>query len=143
MLRPGGTITINETEYTTFKVWPLSEDWDHLEAAQYEHFRRHGQAVIGRRVGAMLHAAGFAEVRSGPMGFHFFRGTPEQDAALRAHCEYLAGFLEPAIPEFEKMGFDRDRLGRGIGHLRRLPELPEAAITNVVYRASAVRPRTG
>ncbi|MCK6476254.1 MAG: methyltransferase domain-containing protein [Phycisphaerales bacterium] len=114
VLRPGGTITINETEYTTFKVWPLSEDWDHLEQAQYEHFRRHGQALIGRRLGAMLHTAGFAEVRSGPMGFHFFRGTPGQDAALRAHCEYLAGFLEPAIPEFEKMGFDRDRLSRGI-----------------------------
>lgn len=140
VLRPGGTITINETDYTTFKACPPSEDWDHLEQAQFEHFRSLGTADIGRRLGPLLHSAGFSGVRNRPIGFHFFRAGPSSDAELRAHCEYIAGFLEPAIPELVRLGFDEARMRRGLAHLRTLPSAPGASFTNIVYRAQAVRP---
>ncbi len=140
VLKPGGTITINETEYTTFKLWPQSPDWDLLERAQFDHFNRHGCALIGRRLGAMLHAEGFRSVRSFPIGFHFFRGADEDTAALRAHCRYIAGFLEPAIPELARLGYQEPALRRGLAHLLGLPDTDHASFTNIVYRAGGIRP---
>ncbi|RLS70024.1 MAG: class I SAM-dependent methyltransferase, partial [Planctomycetota bacterium] len=33
VLKPGGTITINETEYESYHVWPENADWEYLEEA--------------------------------------------------------------------------------------------------------------
>lgn len=138
VLKPGGTITINETDYTTFKLTPASPDWDHLEHAQFEHFRRHGQPQAGLNLAPLLHAAGFAHVAVRPMGFHF--STASSEPLLRAHADYLAGFLEPAIPDLAKLGFDVARMTRGVAHLRSLHTTPAGALTNIVYRARATRP---
>ncbi len=138
VLRPGGTITINETDYTTFKVWPPSPDWDALERAQHDHFARAGNPIAGRRLGGLLAAAGFAGVSVRIMGFHFNRAS--DGAALRAHAEYIAGFLGPAVPALANLGRDEASLHQGVDHLRRVvPEHPEGAFTNVVYRARARR----
>jgi ubiquinone/menaquinone biosynthesis C-methylase UbiE len=142
VLKPGGTISINETDYTTFKVYPGSPDWDHLEAAQHEHFARSGEPIAGRKLGPLLVSAGFVGVEVVPMGFHFFRAGPEQTALLRDHAEYLAGFLEPAIPPLSRLGYDAQKLARGVAHLRSLPERDEASLTNIVYRGSARKPES-
>lgn len=138
VLRPGGSITINETDYSTFKLWPPSEDWDALERAQHDHFARAGNPVAGRRLGGMLAAAGFGRIATRIMGFHFNAATDQ--AALQAHAEYLAGFLEPAIPALASLGPSADSLHRGVEHLcRTVPGHPEGALTNIVYRARAYR----
>lgn len=138
VLKPGGTVTIHETDYGMFQIWPPSRDWDRLEGAQFEHFRRHGDPFVGRRLGILLHQAGFTRVRSVPVGFHQFStdGTGE----LRAFTTYIAGFLEPAIPELARLGSDEVALRRGLAHLRALPDLPDGAITVIVYRARARAP---
>jgi ubiquinone/menaquinone biosynthesis C-methylase UbiE len=138
VLRPGGTITINETDYTTFKVWPPSPDWNAMEKAQHDHFARAGNEIAGRRLAGLLASAGFSGVTSRIMGFHFNRAS--DSTALRAHAEYLAGFLEPAVPALAELGYDEASLSRGVEHLRRVvPDHPEGACTNIVYRARGVR----
>jgi ubiquinone/menaquinone biosynthesis C-methylase UbiE len=141
VLRPGGTITINETDYTTFKVWPPSPDWDVLEQAQHDHFARAGNPIAGRRLAGLLAEAGFADVSSRIMGFHFSNAADA--GALRAHAEYIAGFLDPAVPPLAAQGADEAALRRGVEHLRRVvPSHPEGSFTNIVYRARGISPGT-
>jgi ubiquinone/menaquinone biosynthesis C-methylase UbiE len=137
VLRPGGTITCTETDYSTFAVHPPSPDWDALARAQYQYFAGHGQPYAGRMLGAWLTQAGFADVHSAPVGCHFFHDGREA-AALRAHVDYVAAFLEPYLDELAAAtGADRGALQRGVDHLRRLPNDPLGATTQIVYRARA------
>jgi ubiquinone/menaquinone biosynthesis C-methylase UbiE len=138
VLRHGGTIALTETDYTTFKVTPLSPDWDQLEAAQYDFFARHGNPIAGRMLGNLLSAAGFSGVKSRPVGFHFFAG--EHDDALRRHVEYVAGFIAPGMPQLAALGYDPSVLERGLDHLRRVPAMAGGSFTQIVYRALGRRP---
>ena len=140
VLRPGGTIALTETDYTTFKVYPPSPDYDYLAQGQYEFFSRYGNPIIGRLLGPLLYEAGFTEVRSAPVGFHFFNRS--NDNTLREWVEYVAEFLEPMIPKMSEMlGLDEQRLRRGLEHLRSLPEYAISSMTAIVYRAHARRAR--
>jgi hypothetical protein len=43
------------------------------------------------------------------------------------------------VPRMVELGFDRDRLSAGIAAGRALPDLPAASLTQIVFRAQAVR----
>ncbi len=135
VLRPGGTITINETEYESYHVWPEHEDWEYLEGAMFRHFQAHGEAHAGRRLGPLLVEAGFSRVSNRLVGAHFFVGSG--DDSLARHTRYTADYIEPAIPEFVAMGYDERRLRRGLGHLLAIHADPHGAFTQLVYRARA------
>lgn len=137
VLRPGGTITINETDYSMLHVWPPSDEIDELAAGQRALFAGAGNAMTGRSLGALLGAAGFERVRSGPIGFHAHTGA--RDGALRGLVDYLLGFLEPMVPRMVAAGFDEERLRAGVRAFRALPDRAEASVTQVVFRASAIR----
>ena len=133
VLAPGSTITVIETEYDSFHVWPQNADWNYLMAAMYRYFELHGEPLAGKRLGPLLVAAGFTRVCNELAGVHFF-AAPGCDA-LRRHVDYTVGYVGPAIPEFIALGFDEARLQRGLEHLLSLPEHPQAAFTHHVYRA--------
>ena len=135
VLRPDGTIAVTETDYTTFKITPESEDWDYVDRAQYEFFSRCGSPNAGRQLGVLLRAAGFVDVRSAPVGFHFFQGS----GGLREHVEYMAEFLKPGIATMARLGFDEARLCRGIDALRRVADHPNGSVTQIIYRAFGVK----
>lgn len=142
VLKRGGSIALTETDYTAFRVHPPSGAFDDLDRAQYDYFERFGNPIIGRLLGPLLLEAGFAEVTNGPVGFHFFNDGEKgvQSRRLRAQSEYMAAFLEPAIPQMaEQLDRDPERLQEGIEHLRRVPDLPRGSITQVVYRAQGKR----
>ena len=136
VLKSGGTIQINETDYSTFLVWPTNEDAELLAEGQRALFRAHGNPRMGRALGAALVRAGFTGVRSRIMGFHYFTGQPE----LRSTTDYMLGFMEPMIPQMVAAGFDESRLLRGVRHIRGLADLPEASFTQIVFRGSGVSP---
>ena len=137
VLRPGGTITINETDYSMLHVWPPSDDIEHLAAAQRALFQGAGNPMVGRALGALLGAAGFERVQAGPIGFHAHTGAA--DGALRALVDYLLGFLEPMVPRMVAAGFDGPRLRAAVCELRALPDRPAASVTQIVFRAAATR----
>ena len=138
VLRPGGRIAVTETDYTTFGVWPPSDDWRELARAQHDTFAQHGDPVVGRKLGGLLVAAGFTQVTSAPCGFHHFAGDGTD--GLRGWVEYALGFLEPAIePMARATGADPERMRRGFDHVRSLPERDGAAVTQIVYRAHGRR----
>jgi ubiquinone/menaquinone biosynthesis C-methylase UbiE len=135
VLRSGGTIAVTETDYTTFKVTPLSVDWDHVEQAQFEHFARYGNPIAGRQLGVLLSQAGFKQVRNGPVGFHFFSDGTER---LRNHVNYVLEFLAPGVAQMASLGFDEVRLRKGLAHLRSIPDLTDGSMTQIIYRTHAV-----
>lgn len=138
VLRPGGSIVLTEADYTTFKVYPTSPYFDYLERAQYELFSLNGNPNIGRLLGPLLCKAGFTDVCSKPVGFHFFNCSKEP--TLREWVEYVAEFLEPMIPLLVKtLGLDEQYLTRGLDHLRSIPDYPISSMTAIVYRAHAQR----
>lgn len=137
VLAPGGTITINETDYSMFHAWPTDDDIEYLGAAQRAVFAGHGNPAVGRSLGALLVEAGFRQVRARPIGFHHFTG--EADDALARFADYLLGFLEPMVPRMVDEGFDKARLRAGIAAARRLPGLPAASLSQIVFRARGVR----
>ena len=133
VLKPGGTITINETEYESYHVWPENPDWEYLEEAMFRHFQAHGEAHAGRRLGPLLVEAGFSAVSNRLVGAHFFVGSG--DDSLARHTRYTADYIEPAIGEFARLGYEEARLRRGLAHLLALHEHPNGAFTQLVYRA--------
>jgi ubiquinone/menaquinone biosynthesis C-methylase UbiE len=135
VLAPGGTITINETDYSMFLAWPASPEIEYLAAAQRALFEHSGNPMPGRALGALLVAAGFHQVSARPIGFHHFTGS----GRLRDFADYLLGFLEPMVPRMVELGFDQDRLSAGVAAGRALPDLPAASLTQIVFRAQAVR----
>jgi ubiquinone/menaquinone biosynthesis C-methylase UbiE len=139
VLRPGGSITHNETDYDTPKIWPPSPDFDALMRAQRMHFARSGNPDAGTRLAGMLAAAGFGRISTRVMGFHV---SNAQDAsALRRHADYIVGFLGPAVPSLAGLGFDESALRRGVEHLRdTVPAHAEGMITHGLYRVRAYRP---
>jgi ubiquinone/menaquinone biosynthesis C-methylase UbiE len=138
VLRRQGTITLTETDYTSFKVTPPSADWDYLENAQFEFFARHGNPIAGRQLGVLLRGAGFAEVRNAPVGFHFFQGA----RGFREHVDYILEFLEPGLAKMVPLGFNEMRLRSGIEYLRSIPDRENGSMTTIVYRAQGTRRET-
>jgi ubiquinone/menaquinone biosynthesis C-methylase UbiE len=139
VLKPGGTITCIETDYSMFHVWPPNKDCDLIVKAQYEFFKGHGQAFAGRRLGELLPRAGFKDVESVRHTLHF--NTSHSAADLKTHAEYVAAFMEPVVPEFAKLGgdYDAEAMTRGAKYLRTIATNPEGAMTNIVYRARGVK----
>ena len=139
VLKPGGTITVTEPDYTAIRIYPESEDYEYLHQALLDLFRWNGNAIAGRILGALLVAVGFEEVRSAALGFHFF--TQAGDHGLRRHIDYLSRFIEPAIPQMLAfLGRDEARLRKGLEFFRSVPDQPRGSLTQVVYRARAKRP---
>lgn len=138
VLRPGGTITATETDYEAFGFAPSFPDVELLLRAQRDWFGERGSAVMGRELGPLLVRAGFADVRNPGLCFHFFRGDGTE--RLRAHTEYVVGFLAPAVaPMAAAGGLDLARLERGLALLAALPDVEGAAATQVVHRGRGTK----
>ena len=137
VLRPGGTIALTETDYSSFRTYPESENLRALFSAQYKHYLTHGHAFAGRCLGPWLKSAGFAKATNVSPGFtHFADGT----SRLEAHANYIADFLEPALVPLSNTGFSVEQLRTGVHDLRQLHTRPEASLTTTVYRGIGVRP---
>jgi len=136
VLAAGGTITINETDYSMFHAWPPEPALEYLAAGQRALFEGNGNPVIGRSLGAVLIEAGFRQVRSRPIGFHHFTGPESQ---LPAFADYLLGFLEPMVPRMVEAGFDEARLRAAVAAGRALASKPAASLTQIVFRAQGTR----
>ena len=141
MLRPGGRITVIETDYSLVHPLPADPDVEYLLAAQRELFRRNGQPAMGRALGALLGVAGLLRRAQRPGRLSPPHGaTPPAGRACAGFVDYLLGFLDPMIPRLASdLGLDAARLRAGAEVMRALPEQPEASFTQIVFRAPAQR----
>lgn len=138
VLKPGGTITLTETDYDTFRTYPDDPDVEYLYQGLDDLFARKGNPIVGRMLGPLLLEAGFGDVGNGPVGFHFFKDPANDD--LRVYIGYIAAFTEAAIPQMrEELDLDEARLLRGLKVLKAIPDHPMGAAGQIVFRAKARR----
>ncbi|NEP03199.1 MAG: class I SAM-dependent methyltransferase [Symploca sp. SIO2E9] len=139
VLKPGGRITITETDYKTHLIWPDSPDYQYLLQSYCEMFLyADGNPCIGRILGPLLTSVGFREVTNIPWGFYHFGSTESQD--LQKWVEYIYSCIEPTLMEMtRKLGKDFQRLEAGLEFFRNLANQPECAAALTIYRASGKR----
>ncbi|NEO67959.1 methyltransferase domain-containing protein [Moorena sp. SIO3H5] len=139
VLKPGGRITVTETDYETHLIWPDSPDYQYLLQSYREMFLyADGNPCIGRILGPLLTSVGFREVTNIPWAFYNFGNTEDQD--LEKLVEYMHSCIQPTLMEMtRKLGKDSQRLEAGLEFFRNLTNQPECAVALTIYRASGKR----
>jgi ubiquinone/menaquinone biosynthesis C-methylase UbiE len=139
VLKPGGTIILNETDYSTILIWPDSSDFQYLQDSFCELFRHAGvNPNVGRALGSLLLSTGFREVTIKPWGFYHFH-NPESEE-LSNYIEYICSCMEPLLIDMmQKLGRDLTRLQYGLKFFQSLLDRPEGAVAQIIYRGSAKR----
>jgi ubiquinone/menaquinone biosynthesis C-methylase UbiE len=144
VLRPGGSIHLTETDYSSLRVVPADTAIEALLAAFVTHFNRHGNAHAGPQLGPLLEQAGFTGVAVTMVGIHHWcRG---QRLQLQAFCSYLLGFITPELAELESAAgtaAEAALIRSGHDRLAQLAERPGAAISLSIYQARAQKPQAG
>jgi ubiquinone/menaquinone biosynthesis C-methylase UbiE len=134
VLVPGGQITAIEVDYGTAYAEPSTPALEALLAAMVEGMAESGWSDAGTQLPAWLEEAGFRAVEPGerPYAWH------GEDLAHQA--QYAADVIGSALPALAQLpGTDEEELRAGLDDLRRLPELPGAALGWVMHKSTGVR----
>lgn len=137
--RPGGTITLTETDHTAFQLSPKSPQWVLLNESVVRFFNDNGQGDIGRQLANYLKKTKFEKPKNNVKAFHFSYG--ENRLELDRHANYVADYLEISL---EKLATHYDikmsELFTGLTHLRNLSRHSNGCLTQMMYRCSAIKP---
>ena len=138
VLRPGGRMTITETDYNMV-AHPEDADFVEFMSGWRQLFRERGNVTIARGLGPALLRAGFSQVDNRVWGFHLFAAPG--DGRLRRMTNYIADFMEPECAVIAReQGKELPRLQRAMRFLRSLGDRPDGALTGTIYRATAIKP---
>ena len=141
VLRPGGTIHITETDYSSLRVSPPDPAIEAMLSAFVAHFNRHGHAHAGPALGPWLEQAGFDQVRNTMVGIHHW--CPSRRNHVEGFCRYLLGFIEPersALVAAAPNPSAAALIQTGLERFARLGEQPEGAISISIYQAQGMKP---
>jgi len=137
LLRPGGTVTVIEGDHGSVMFHPECAAARAAIACQVELQRRAGgDAMIGRRLHAILAGAGFAEVRVAPRMVHADAGRPAlmDGFTLRTFTAMIEGVRKPALEAglTTEAAFDA-----GLAGLRRAAQPPDGVFCYGFFKATA------
>lgn len=138
VLRPGGSIRLIETDYSTIQIGSDSADYQAFVRALVRDFGRHGDGKAGPRLGSYLEAAGFAGIQNQLFGVNYW--NPGKAGALKNHVEYLSCFMDVMLEEMAARDEDPAAVRRGYAAFKREPDQPRGLISHAFYRAGAHKP---
>jgi ubiquinone/menaquinone biosynthesis C-methylase UbiE len=138
VLKPGGTITVTETDYRTLLVSPESADYRYLIDSLCELLlQAKGNPSMGQCLGTLLVQAGFDRVNNQPFPVHHAYSLDRQE--LRGFVDYVDSWLAPTVKQaVTELGKDLPRLQAGLDWFRRIKDRHDGAISITIYRASAI-----
>jgi ubiquinone/menaquinone biosynthesis C-methylase UbiE len=138
VLKPGGTITVTETDYRTILVTPESADYRYLIDSLCELlFQAKGNPYIGQSLGTLLVQAGFERVNNQPFPVHHAYSSNRQE--LKDFIDYVDSWLAPTVEQaVAELGRDLSRLQAGLDWFRRISDRQAGTISATIYRASAI-----
>ncbi len=139
VLKPGGTITITETDYRTIVISPDSEDYRNLQYGLCELFTQSGgNPYIGQSLGNLLTKSGFQKVNNKAFALHYF--ASKQPKKIAAFIDYASYWLAPTIPQIaEYANKDYESLLAGLDDFYKVKNSPYGAVTAVIYRTTGVK----
>ena len=138
VLRPGGSISVVETDYDTYLALPETPASRVVLEAFREYFVRTGQHQAGRRMGAWLRGAGFRVTEHRAFPIHW--STAVDPVALRRHLDYTLDYIEPAFPALVGLGYPLETLRDGAAFLRGLWNCADGDFSQIVFRATGQKP---
>jgi len=139
VLRPGGTIHLTETDYTSLRVSPPDKAIQALLSAFVAHFNRHGDAHAGPRLGPLLEQAGFTAVSNQMVGIHHW--CPSGREQVHDFCTYLLGFIEPELPALLAAAPSAEvaaRIALGAQRFGQLGQRTDGAISLSAYQGRGI-----
>jgi ubiquinone/menaquinone biosynthesis C-methylase UbiE len=138
VLKPGGTITITETDYRTMLVTPESADYRYLIDSLCELLlQAQGNPYMGQSLGTLLFQSGFQQINNQPFPVHHAYSSDRQ--ALKDFIDYVDSWLAPTVEQaVAELGKDLLRLQAGLDWFRRISDRHDGAISATIYRASAI-----
>lgn len=139
VLKPGGTITITETDYRTIVISPDSEDYRYLQYGLCELLSESGgNPYIGQSLGNLLTQSGFQKVNNKAFAFHYFSSKHPKKVA--GFIDYASYWLAPTIPQIaEYVKKERESLLAGLDDFHKVKNSPYGAVTAVIYRGTGVK----
>ncbi|PSB07417.1 SAM-dependent methyltransferase [Pleurocapsa sp. CCALA 161] len=138
VLKPGGTITVTETDYRTILVTPESADYRYLIDSLCELLlQARGNPYMGQSLGMLLTQAGFEEANNQPFPVHHAYSLDRQQ--LRDFVDYVDSWLAPTVEQAAtKLGKNLPCLQAGLDWFRGIGDRHDGAISATIYRASAI-----
>jgi ubiquinone/menaquinone biosynthesis C-methylase UbiE len=136
VLKPGGKISVTETDYTTIAIYPHNKDFDYLMEKFIEYFNLFGNSYVGQSLGSALEMNGFVEVTNQTICKHFWNNSHNDE--LRNHINYLLKFIEPELEKISKhTGSNLQKLQNGVEAFRSTITNPRGSISHLFYKATA------
>ncbi len=138
VLKPGGTITVTETDYRTILTYPESRDYRYLIDSLCELLlQARGNPYLGQTLGTLLKESGFNSIDPQPVPVHYaYSLEPEK---LKDFIDYVDSWLAPTVEEaITKLGKDRVRLSAGLDWFRSIGDRHNGVVSATIYRASAI-----
>lgn len=124
--RPGGRIVLEDDDHDVLRVWPEPEGFARVWDAYIRSYRNAGNDPdIGRKLPALLHAAGAAPRRSRWIFFGACAGDPD----FPAYVDNLVGVIEGAREAIIAVGgVTGAAIDAALGSVQALKARPDAAL---------------
>ena len=137
VLKPGGTITITETDYRTILVTPESDEYRYLIDSLCELLlQARGNPYIGQSLATLLTQTGFDGVDNRPFPVHHAFSLNRQK--LQGFIKYVDSWLAPTVEQAAtELGKDPQKLQAGLEWFRSISNRPDGAVSVTIYRAMA------
>ena len=138
VLKPGGTITLTETDYRTILVTPESADYRYLIDSLCELLlQAKGNPYMGQSLANLLTQAGFSQVNIKPFPVHHAHSLNSQK--LRGFVEYVDSWLAPTVEQAAtELNKNRQKLQAGLDWFRGISQRGDGAVSATIYRATAI-----
>jgi sigma-B regulation protein RsbU (phosphoserine phosphatase) len=140
-VRPGGRVVLEDDDHDLLRLWPEVPSFARLWRAYVRTYDRLGNdPYVGRRLTAMLHAAGAQPARNAMLFF----GSCAGDPAFEPMVANFVGLVEGAPEEIlAATSLARDELERGLAEFKEWSRLPDAAMWYATCWAEGRRPEEG
>jgi SAM-dependent methyltransferase len=137
-VRPGGRIVLEDDDHDVLRLWPEPHGFRAVWEAYMRSYERVGNdPIVGRRLVALLHAAGALPRRNTWIFFGGCAGHPSFAALLQNLHGILAGAREAILSEGR---LDPAAFEAGLEALRAWAARPDAALWFAICWAEGVRP---
>jgi ubiquinone/menaquinone biosynthesis C-methylase UbiE len=133
VLRWNGSITIIESDYSTFIIRPSSTYYEYLRKGIFEFFKKYGCPEPGRILYKLLVHVGFTNITFNDLKISLSSKTAKDK--LQNHIANINEFIAPIIPRLnELLSLNQAQLQSGLSTLLSLPEKPNGIFEETIYR---------
>lgn len=140
-VRPGGRVVLEDDDHDLLRLWPEVPSFARLWRAYVRTYDRLGNdPYVGRRMTAMLYAAGAAPVRTDMLFFGSCAGHPAFEALVANFVGLVEGAPDEILAATALTGED---LERGLADFERWSRLPDAAMWYATCWAEGRKPAEG